>query len=104
MSIHPKQPIDDPDFEQIYGQSPLGEWIYFVQDLPRLPLAKNVVVERDFIEIDGWLFPYSCVCKSWLEWFQETMLQWAQSDDSEETKKLVNSIAQAFQDGIGGKL
>jgi len=104
MSIDPVQPIDNSNFEQVYGQSPLGEWIYSVEDLPQLPLAKNVVIERDFIEIDGWLFPYSCVCESWLEWFQETMIRWVKSDDNKETEEFVNNMFQAFQDGIGGKI
>jgi len=36
--------------------------------LPELPIPKHVAVTKDFIEIDGWVFPLSQVSKGILVW------------------------------------
>jgi len=47
-------------------------------------VMKQVVVTKDFIEFDGWVFPLSYVSKSLLIWLQASFLRWAKEDDSEK--------------------
>ena len=73
-------------------------------DLPRLPIPKHVVVTKDFIEFDGWVFPLSYVTKSLLVWLQQSFLRWVKEDDSKENKEWVDGLVEAFQDALSGEL
>ena len=59
---------NDPRTATPFGMNPDGHWIVSAEDLPVLPIPKQVRVTRDQIEIDGWVFPYSYVSKSLLVW------------------------------------
>ena len=87
-----------------FGKSPDGHWIVSVEELPTLSIPKRVVVTRDSIEFDGWVFPLAYVSKSLLVWMQESFLRWLKEDDSEKNREWVEGIAEAFQYGISGKL
>ncbi len=87
-----------------FGRSPDGHWIVSAADLPRLPIPKHAVVTKDFIEFDGWVFPYSYVSKILLVWFQQSFLRWIKEDDREENKEWINGIVEAFQDALAGDL
>lgn len=87
-----------------FGLSPEGHWIVSAEDLPELPIPKHVVVTKDFIEIDGWVFPLSYVSKSLLVWLQASLLRWVKEDDSARNRQWIEGIFEAFQDGLAGKL
>ena len=87
-----------------FGRSPDGHWIVSAGDLPELPIPKHVAVTKDFIEIDGWVFPLSYVSKSLLVWLQASFLRWVKEDGSEKNKEWINGIVEAFQDGLTGEL
>ncbi len=87
-----------------FGVSPDGRWILATADLPMLPMARRVVMARDHIEIDGWVFPYASVSKNWLAWFRKILLDWHGQDVSERNKQWIDGILDAFQDGVTGKL
>ena len=94
----------DPTTDPPFGSSPDGHLIVSVEELPTLPIPQRVVVTRDAIEFDGWVFPLSYVSKSLLVWMQQSFLRWIKEDDSDQNKQWVEGIAEAFQDGLTGKL
>lgn len=53
---------------------------------------------------DGWVFPLSFVSKSLLIWLQATFLRWVDEDGSLRNRQWIEGIAEAFQDGLAGKL
>ena len=94
----------DPRTAAPFGMNPDGHWIVSAEDLPELPIPKHVAVTKDFIEIDGWVFPLSYVSKSLLVWLQASFLRWVKEDGSEKNKEWINGIVEAFQDGLAGEL
>jgi hypothetical protein len=86
------------------GRSPDGVWIVSADDLPILPIPKQAVVTKDFIEFDGWVFPLPYVTKSLLVWLQATFIRWTKEDDSEKNKEWINGLVKAFEDGVAGRL
>ncbi len=87
-----------------FGRSPDGQWIVSAEDLPILPIPKHAVVTKDFIEFDGWVFPLSHVSKSLLVWLQSSFLRWVKEDESARNREWIEGIAEAFQEGLAGKL
>jgi hypothetical protein len=87
-----------------FGLSPDGHFIVSATDLPQLAIPKHVAVTRDFIELDGWVFPFSCVSKSLLVWLQQSSHRWVKEDDSDQNRQWINGIWEAFQDGLCRKL
>ena len=87
-----------------FGHGPDGHWIVSAEDLPTLPIPMHVVVNRDMIEFDGWVFPLSFVSKSLLVWMQQSFLRWIKEDDSDQNKRWIEGIAEAFQDGLARNL
>lgn len=94
----------DPATAAPFGSSPDGHLIVSAEDLPVLPIPKRVVVTRDQIDIDGWVFPLAYISTSWLVWFQRTALSWVKTDDCPQTRAWINGILEAFHDGLAGKL
>ncbi len=88
----------------LVGRRPDGQWIVFAEDLPILPIPKCVEVTKEFIAIDGWLFPLPYVTRSLLVWLQQTFIRWSKEDDSEKNKEWINGLVKAFEDGVAGKL
>jgi hypothetical protein len=86
------------------GRRPDGQWIFSVEDLPILPIPKQAVVTKDFIEFDGWVFPLPYVTRSLLVWLQQTFIRWTKEDDSEKNKEWINGLVKAFEDAIAGNL
>ena len=101
-------PFDRRDFDRDTappcGRSPDGVWIFSAEDLPILPIPKQAVVTKDFIEFDGWVFPLAYVTRSLLVWLQQTFIRWSKEDDSEKNKAWINGLVKAFEDGVAGKL
>jgi hypothetical protein len=87
-----------------FGRSPVGQWIVSAGDLPELPIPKQVEVTREFIDIDGWVFPLSYVSKSLLVWLQASFLRWVKEDESERNREWIEGIAEAFQHALAGNL
>ncbi len=87
-----------------FGWGPDGHWVVSSKELPELTIPKHVAVTRDFIEIDGWVFPLSYVSKSLLVWLQASFMRWLKEDESKRNRLWVEGIAEAFQDGLAGKL
>ena len=98
------RPIPDITTAPPFGRSPDGQWIVSAADLPRLPIPKHAVVTKDFIEIDGWVFPLPYVSKSLLVWLQASFLRWAKEDESERNREWIEGIAEAFQHALAGDL
>lgn len=101
-------PFDHRDFDRQTappcGRSPDGHWIFCAEDLPTLPIPKQAVVTRDFIEFDGWVFPLAYVTRSLLVWLQQTFIRWSKEDDSEKNKEWINGLVKAFEDAVAGNL
>lgn len=89
---------------ELLGRRPNGDWIIFAEELPVLPIPKQVEVTKDFIEFDGWMFPLPFVSRPLLVWMQASFLRWVKEDDSARNREWVEGIAEAFQDGIAGNL
>ena len=87
-----------------FGRSPDGHWIVSAEDLPELPIPKHVEVTKEFIDIDGWVFPLSYVSKSLLVWLQATFIRWAKEDKSQRNRQWIDGIAEAFQNALAGEL
>jgi hypothetical protein len=87
-----------------FGRSPDGHWIVSAEDLPELPIPKHVEVTREFIGIDGWVFPLSYVSKSLLVWLQASFIRWAKEDESARNREWIEGISEAFQYALAGKL
>ncbi len=106
MNLQP--PFDRRDFDRHTappcGRSPDGQWIFSAEDLPILPIPKQAVVTKDFIESDGWVFPLSHVTKSLLIWLQASFIRWAKEDESERNREWIEGLVNAFEDGVAGKL
>lgn len=83
-----------------FGSSPDGHWIVSAEELPTLPMPQCVVVTRDHIDIDGWVFPLSYITKSWLVWFQHTIHRWHGLDASKSNKQWLFGMVEAFQDSL----
>jgi hypothetical protein len=106
MNLQP--PFDRSGFDREtaapFGHSPDGQWIVSAEDLPILPIPKHAVVTKDFIEIDGWVFPLAYVTKSLLVWLQASFLRWSKEDDSTKNQQWVEGIVEAFQNALAGTL
>jgi hypothetical protein len=87
-----------------FGRSPDGHWIISAEDLPELSIPKHVEVTREFISIDGWVFPFAYVSKSLLVWLQASFLRWSKEDESARNREWINGIVEAFQEALAGKL
>lgn len=87
-----------------FGRSPDGHWIVSAEDLPELPIPKHVEVTKDFIDIDGWVFPLSYGSKSLLVWLQALFVRWVKVDDSAINREWIEGIAEAFQNALAGNL
>ena len=61
-------------------------------------MPQKVVVTKDFVEFDGWVFLLSNVTKSFLAWLQQLLLRWAELDCSEQTKQWILGIHDAIMD------
>ena len=85
-----------------FGSSPDGHWIVSAAELPTLPIPQRVVVTRDHIDIDGWVFPLAYISKSWLVWFQRTVHRWYSLDASNPNKQWLFGMVEAFQDSLRG--
>jgi hypothetical protein len=88
----------------IFGESPDGNWIVDIEDLPFLPIPNCVMITKDILAIDGWVFPLVYVTKSFLIWLHHTVLRWAQEDDSETNKQWLDGIVDALMDALTGNL
>lgn len=89
---------------QPFGRRPDGRWIVSAEDLPKLPIPRHVEVTKDFIDIDGWVFPLSYVSKSLLVWLQASFVRWVDEDKSQRNREWIEGIAEAFQNGLSGEL
>jgi predicted HAD superfamily phosphohydrolase YqeG len=78
--------------------------VIVISGLPILPIPKCVEVTKEFISIDGRLFPHPYVTRSLLVWLQQTLIRWSKEDDSEKNKEWINGLVKAFEDGVAGKL
>lgn len=101
-------PFDRREFDRHtappFGRSPDGHWVVSVEDLPILPIPRQAVVNRDFIEFDGWVFPLSYVSKSFLIWLQASFIRWLKEDESARNREWIDGIVEAFEDALAGKL
>lgn len=83
------------------GVDPAGVWIVTAEDLPELPIPRRVVVvRRQFLEIDGWVFPLWQVRRSLLVWLHQLFRRWLEQDGSVRNKLWVDGIVQAFEKGL----
>lgn len=83
------------------GIDPEGGWIVVAEDLPALPIPRRVVVvTRQFLEIDGWVFPLWQVRRSLLVWLHQLFRRWLEQDGSARNKRWVDGIVHAFEKGL----
>jgi hypothetical protein len=106
MKYEPPFDRNKPDITTAppFGRGPDGHWIVSADDLPELPIPKHVEVTKDFIGIDGWVFPLAYVSKSLLVWLQTSFLRWAGEDGSVRNREWIEGIAEAFQHALAGEL
>ncbi len=106
MNFQP--PFDRREFDRLsaapFGRSPAGHWIVSAADLPELPIPKHAVVTKDFIELDGWVFPLPYVTKSLLVWLQASFIRWAEENESVQNRQWIEGIFEAFQEALAGEL
>jgi hypothetical protein len=105
--------IFDPSFQPAAGDGgdpvplgidPAGAWIVTAEDLPALPIPRRVlVVTRQFIEIDCWVFPLCPVRRSLLVWLHQSFLRWIEQDGSARNKRWVEGIVDVVEKGLNGE-
>ena len=103
----------DPSFQPAAGDGgdpvplgidPDGGWIVTAEDLPTMPIPRRVVVvTRQFIEIDGWVFPLCTVRRSLLVWLRQSFLRWLEQDESARNKRWVEGIVDVVEKGLIGE-
>jgi hypothetical protein len=97
----PRDPSDPPHPNPAssvpLGTAPDGRPIASPQDLPVLPAPRRVIVERGFIDIDGWVFPYSSITRALLVWLKQSFERWHQAEPNPENQRWLTAIVSAFE-------
>jgi len=90
--------------------SPSGRQIGPEGKLPDLPLPKKVVVGRDALWVDGWVFRILPLGRKTLSWLAYQVGAWCRKDPSPENKAQVMGVVEAVEtlvkkgpDGGGSK-
>jgi len=96
------RPRPDPAPSGPLGTSPDGHLIVCVKELPVLPAPSRVIVHYTFIDIDGWVFPYSAITRGWLIWAKRSFERWHQADPTAENQRWITAIVSAFEQRLGG--
>lgn len=77
--------------------SPSGRRIGPEGRLPDLPLPKKVVVGRDILWVDGWVFRILPNGRKTLSWFASQVSAWCRKDPSPQNKAQVMGVIEAVE-------
>ncbi|MEI8310235.1 MAG: hypothetical protein WCH98_05710 [Verrucomicrobiota bacterium] len=77
--------------------SPSGRRIGPEGRLPDLPLPKKVVVGRDALWVDGWVFRIFPIGRKTLSWFAYQVGAWCRKDPSPENKAQIMGVVEAVE-------
>jgi hypothetical protein len=77
--------------------SPSGRRIGPEGRLPDLPLPKKVVVGRDALWVDGWVFRIFPIGRKTLSWLACQVGAWCQKDPSPENKAQIMGVVEAVE-------
>jgi len=94
---------DDSGIPLPLGVSPDGSPLNSVEELPELPLPKQVIVGGDALRVDGWIFRVWPIGKRTLEWLARQATRWHEQDPSPENKAQVNGVIEAIETMIQKK-
>jgi hypothetical protein len=84
------------------GAAPDGKLVLSAADLPEMGIPSNVWVANHYINIDGWVFPYSLISKPWLQWLQKSFIRWSMEDKSPTNQHWIQGIVSAFENRLDG--
>ena len=77
--------------------SPSGRQIAPGGKLPELPLPRRVVVGRDALWVDGWVFRLVPFGRETMAWLASQAGRWCQDDPSPENKAQVMGVIDAVE-------
>ena len=77
--------------------SPSGRRIGPDGRLPDLPLPKKIVVGRDALWVDGWMFRFLPLGRTILSWFGCQVDAWCRKDPSPENKAQIMGVVEAVE-------
>lgn len=60
----------------LLGYDPAGSPVHKLAQMPKYLEFDEVHVGDEFITIDGYIFPYSCMCKKFSIWIQRSIRRW----------------------------
>ena len=93
--------IPPADWNEIpLAMRPDGTLLYEYSLLPDLPSPARIVIGKDHIEIDGWVFAYHLISKALLLWMQVRFQSWIKADPSPENRAWLNGCLDAFVTAI----
>lgn len=77
--------------------SPTGRVIKRGGFLPTLPPPKKIVVGRDALWIDGWVFCLAPISKQTMVWLLKQVSSWCENDPSEESRAQIMGVLDAVE-------
>jgi hypothetical protein len=89
---------------RVIGMRPDGSLILSPDDLPFLPVPRQIVIRHGVMRIDEWEFSLREVSRKFLHWFRDRADMWQHLDPSEENRKWVQAVFEAFRDEILNKM
>ena len=89
--------IAPPGAELPIAVSPSGRQIAPNDRLPELPLPRRVVVGRDALWVDGWVFRLVPFGKETMAWLCRQAVRWCHHDPSPENKAQVTGVIDAVE-------
>lgn len=104
IGFHPhmhfnEAPQPPADWNEIpLAVKPDGTLLYEYSLLPRLGIPQRIVVGRDHLEIDGWIFAYHLTSRAVLKWMQEIFRSWREQDPSDEFRDWLDAMVQTLCD------
>lgn len=83
-----------------FGYALDGQPLNSPSDFPFIVFPTLVHVEKFYIQIDDWIFPFGLVSKEFLEWFRDSCHSWS---TNQENKRWAELIAYTLQQRICGE-
>jgi hypothetical protein len=81
--------------------SPTGRVIRRDGFLPTLPPPKKIVVGRDALWVDGWVFSLKPISKQTIHWLVNQVSAWCESDPSEDSRAQIMGVLDAVEQVVG---
>jgi hypothetical protein len=106
MAAHSHSNVDmstqdgNHEISHVIGIRPDGSLIRSPDDLPFLPVPKEIVVGNGILRIDQWGFSLRRVSRRFLYWLRDRSDTWRHLDPSKDNREWIQGVFEAVRDEI----